>query len=221
MSEMVYVRGDSDSSFEAMTKEQIYTAIVEAVESGTVGDIDTGFVTMIKEMNKGQGLKFWVGTTAEYEAITDKENNVLYIKTDDTTAADISRDFTQVNEAIETIQNNLASLSDQITEVSGGANTHITSVSSTSSLGVVFGAAAAGITIYTVAGVTAGIYPINVPAPSQSSNVAIVTITKASSGSGHMMFEYEGAMYICHFYTNPGGIAYTEWFEITTTSTEA
>lgn len=220
MSETVYVRGDSDSNFIAMTKEEVYAAIVEAVTSGTVGDIDTGFVTTIKELNKGQGLKFWVGTTAEYEAITDKETNVLYIKTDDTSAADISRDFTQVNEAIETIQASLASISDQITEVSGGANTHITSVSSTASLGVVFGAAAAGITIYTVAGVTAGIYPINVPAPSQSSNVAIVTITKAGS-NGHMLFEYEGAMYICHFYSNPGGIAHTEWFEITTTSTEA
>lgn len=103
MPENVFVRGESDSNFEAMTKQQVLTAIVEAVESGTIGDIDTGFVTTIKELNKGQGLKFWVGTSAEYNALEEKENNVLYIKTDDTSPADISA-------AIEALQSDVDAL---------------------------------------------------------------------------------------------------------------
>jgi hypothetical protein len=107
MAENVFVRGESDSSFKAMTKEEVLAAIVQAVEGGTVGDIDTGFVTIIKEQNKGQGLMFWVGTTAEYEALTTKPNNVLYIKTDDTSAADI-------NNAIAAVQSSLGDLNNAI-----------------------------------------------------------------------------------------------------------
>lgn len=100
MSENVYVRGESNSNFEAMTKEEVLAAIVLAIQGGTVGDIDSGFVTMIKEQNKGQGLKFWVGTTAEYNALETTENNCLYIKTDDTSPTDI-------NNAITTLQTSL------------------------------------------------------------------------------------------------------------------
>lgn len=102
MSENVFVRGESNSNFEAMTKEQVLAAIVQAVEGGTVGNIDTGFVTTIKEQNKGQGLMFWVGTSAEYNALTTKPDNVLYIKTDDTSAADINA---AINELYEALQN--------------------------------------------------------------------------------------------------------------------
>lgn len=93
MSEQVNVRGLSDSLYEAMTKQEVITAIVNAVQGGTVGNIDTGFVTTIKELNRGQGLMFWVGTTAEYEAIQNKQENVLYIKTDDTSVQDIEANF--------------------------------------------------------------------------------------------------------------------------------
>jgi hypothetical protein len=108
MSENVFVRGESDSSFEAMTKEEVITAIVNAIEGGTVGDIDTGFVTTIKEQNKGQGLMFWVGTTAEYNALTTKPNNVLYIKTDDTSAQDINNNFEALQASIDQINDSMA-----------------------------------------------------------------------------------------------------------------
>ena len=35
-----------------MTKEQILAAITQAVESHTVSDVDTGFVTTLKEQNE-------------------------------------------------------------------------------------------------------------------------------------------------------------------------
>lgn len=79
-----YALCDSNCKFETMTKEQILTAIAQAVKDGTVGDIDTGFITTIKTIN-GTSLKFFVGTQAEYESLTDSEKNGLFaIITNDT-----------------------------------------------------------------------------------------------------------------------------------------
>ncbi len=103
----IYVRGDNNGNYDGMTKEQILAAIAQAVSGGTIGNIDTGFVTTIKEQNKGQGLMFWVGTTAEYEALEERPNNVLYIKTDDTSASDINAKFAELTTALQTINSNL------------------------------------------------------------------------------------------------------------------
>lgn len=102
MPEKYYVRGDSKSSFESMTKEEILAAITQAVEGGTIGDIDSGFVTKIKEIHNGNNLRFWVGTSAEYNALAETDNNVLYIITDDTSAADINSRFTEHDAQLET-----------------------------------------------------------------------------------------------------------------------
>ena len=104
----IYVRGDNDGNYVGMTKEEILTAITQAISGGTVGDVDTGFVTKIKEQNRGVGLMFWVGTTAEYEAIEEKAENCLYIKTDDTSAADISDNFEQIFTDIANLQSGYA-----------------------------------------------------------------------------------------------------------------
>lgn len=103
----IYVRGDNNGNYEGMTKEEILAAIAQAT-SGTIGDVDTGFVTKIKEQNKGLGLMFWVGTTAEYEALAEKVENCLYIKTDDTSAADVSSNFAQIFTALDNITNEYA-----------------------------------------------------------------------------------------------------------------
>lgn len=100
MAENVFVRGISDSSFEGMTKQEIITAIVNAIQGGTVGNVDTGFVTTIKEQNKGIGLMFWVGTTAEFEALEERPLNTLYIKIDDTSVADINAAIAALQAAI-------------------------------------------------------------------------------------------------------------------------
>lgn len=70
---------------QGMTKEQMITAITQIVESGSVGDIDTGFVTTIKEILHNTGFRIAVGTTAELQALADAglmEDNVLYIPSD-------------------------------------------------------------------------------------------------------------------------------------------
>lgn len=81
----------SNCKYETMTKEQILAAITQAVETGSVGDCDTGFVTKLKEQNAGNYVTFWVGTQAQYNAIETKATNCLYILTDDTTKEDFEK----------------------------------------------------------------------------------------------------------------------------------
>lgn len=83
-----WVLCDDNCKFPAMTKEQILTAIEQACGGGVV-NVDAGFVTTIKEMNKGTGVRFWVGTSAEYNALTDKPENCFCILTDEPTYTDV------------------------------------------------------------------------------------------------------------------------------------
>lgn len=96
-----FVFSENNCKFESLTKEQILSAIEQAVDSGKIKDVDTGFVTKIKEQNKNAGLMFWVGNQAEYNALESKKNNCLYIITDD-----------RRNESIDLIWNNLGQLND-------------------------------------------------------------------------------------------------------------
>lgn len=93
MNENVYARYKNYSFSETFTKEQILDIISQAVENGAVNNVDWGAVSTLREINKNQPLCFWIGTTAEYEAIEQKENNVLYIRTDDTSAAEVKNDI--------------------------------------------------------------------------------------------------------------------------------
>lgn len=108
-----YVRGDSKSLFEGMTKEEILTAIVQAIQSGTIGDVDTGFITRLKEINKGQAFRIWLGTSAEYNALVEAgetEINVLYIKTDDTSAANVSNALASAAERLTALETEVGEL---------------------------------------------------------------------------------------------------------------
>ena len=102
-----YVLCEDNCKFEGMTKEQIYTAITEITASGQIKDVDSGFVTKLKEQNGGQGLQMWIGTQAEYNAIKEKTNNCFYIITDDTTEEDIAATLEEQNENIAAMQEQL------------------------------------------------------------------------------------------------------------------
>lgn len=98
---------DSNCKFETMTKEQIITAIMQAVNEGTIGDIDSGFITTIKAIN-GVGIKFFYGTQAQFNQLTAEEKRNLHaIISDDTTIEGI-------NEAIEELQKNYDELLDRL-----------------------------------------------------------------------------------------------------------
>lgn len=96
-----YVICADGCKFESMTKEQILAAITQAVETGEIKDVDTGFVTTIKEQNSGAGLTFWVGTSAEYNALETKATNCFYIITDDTYSDNINTAIEEMCKQLE------------------------------------------------------------------------------------------------------------------------
>lgn len=86
-----YCMCGNNCKYETMTKEQILAAIVQAVETGTIMDVDTGFVTRLKEQNSGTYISFWIGTKEQYNRLTNKDKNCLYIISDDTTTEDLRK----------------------------------------------------------------------------------------------------------------------------------
>ena len=105
-----------------MTKEQIITAIQQIVETGEVEDLDSGFVTTLKEKNHGIGLSVWVGTNAEYQQVSPKEENTLYIRTD-------VDDLTTITNSISTLSSDLSTLSGTVSGLSTTVSGHTTSIS--------------------------------------------------------------------------------------------
>ena len=109
-----HVIADDKTKAESMTKEQILAAIAQAIGTGTISDIDTGFVTRIKELNRNIGLKFWIGTTAEYNAIATKEQNCFYILTDDTELDDIETAVSGFQSEIDNLAQSVSDLNDTV-----------------------------------------------------------------------------------------------------------
>ena len=100
----VYVICDNNCKYEGLTKEQILTAIAQAVEKGTITDVDTGFITTVKTIN-GTGLKFFVGEQHEYEALTDEQKQGLFaIITNDTTREGLLNSIKSLEESVETLE---------------------------------------------------------------------------------------------------------------------
>jgi len=93
-----YVYCEDNCKFEGMTKQQVINAITEAT-GATPTSVDDAFITMIKEQNGNRNLKFWVGTQAQYNALTPA-NDVVYIITDGDALGDISARVTNTESDI-------------------------------------------------------------------------------------------------------------------------
>ena len=103
----VYVICDQNCKFESMTKEQILTAIAQAVETGEIKDVDTGFVTTIKTIS-GTPLRFFVGEQSEYDALTEEDKkNLFAIISNDTTKEGILAYLAELDNAIKDTNANL------------------------------------------------------------------------------------------------------------------
>jgi hypothetical protein len=103
----VYVICDANCKWEGMTKEQILTAITQAVNNSNIGDIDTGFVQTIKTIN-GIGLRFFVGTQAQYNALSaDAKQNLFAIITDDAAKENIETLLNSILDDINSINNRI------------------------------------------------------------------------------------------------------------------
>ena len=82
MAKKYYCLCDSNCKYETMTAEQIMAAIQQAAQLGLVYDPDAAVVTKVREKNGGQSLSFWLGTQAQYNAISKKDQYCYYIITD-------------------------------------------------------------------------------------------------------------------------------------------
>lgn len=103
---------DSNCKFETMTKEQILAAIAEATGYTSV-NVDDAFISKIKEQNKGGSVTIWRGTTAEYNALEERDENCIYIKTDDTALADIGEYCGQLYTNIQSVDTKLNETNDK------------------------------------------------------------------------------------------------------------
>lgn len=104
MSVKKYCYCENNCKYETLSKEEILAAIANAIETGTVGDCDTGFITTIKTIN-GQPLKFFVGTQSEYAALTvSQKQNLFAIITDDTTKEGILAAINELAEDVEALK---------------------------------------------------------------------------------------------------------------------
>ena len=99
-----YVYCADNCKFEGMTKEQILTAIEQAISTGEIKDVDSGFITTIKEQNAQSGLKFWVGTIAEFNALTEMQDDCLYIFTDENIVEDIDAAFVELEKRTAAVE---------------------------------------------------------------------------------------------------------------------
>lgn len=85
----VYAVCGKNCFYETLTREQILTAIAQAVETGEIGDIDAGFVQTIKTIN-GVPLKFFVGTQSLYDTLSEEDKqNLFALITDDTSSEEL------------------------------------------------------------------------------------------------------------------------------------
>lgn len=114
----------SNCKYETMTKEQILAAIAQAVQTGEIGDVDTGFVTKIKEMNSGKYVSLWVGSVAAYNALQNRDPNWIYLRTDATDFEDLQKAVVQLTQQVDALENEMHSLNaDRESEIAAAAKT--------------------------------------------------------------------------------------------------
>ena len=117
---------EANCKFETMTKEQILDAIAQAAAGGLVFDTEAAFITKVKELNTGSFVTFWVGTTAQYNALASKDANCIYIKTDDTRDEDIAAAFTALQNVSNAQEERMNAFETKLAKKSDVSHTHTT-----------------------------------------------------------------------------------------------
>lgn len=102
----VFILDKNSNAFEGMTKEQILSAITQAVKDGTISDVDSGFVTKIQEKNGKEPLQFWVGSMAEFQGLP-KTENTLYLLSDDPTIDDLTATVDEYKQQFDQLQSDV------------------------------------------------------------------------------------------------------------------
>lgn len=107
-----YVTREDGVRSEGLTKEQIYELI-----NGTTGKIpegvDEAFITKLREINKNGNISLWVGSNAEYNDIEVKDDNAVYIVTNDTFYTDLETQINDLNTRISAYESELVSVQNE------------------------------------------------------------------------------------------------------------
>lgn len=109
-----FVICDDNCKFEGMTKEQIITAIEQAISTGNITDVDAGFITKIKEQNKQLDLSFWVGTQEEYNAIETKKDNCFYIINNSGNISELKATVDNIKKQIDLMNTGIDAFTDDV-----------------------------------------------------------------------------------------------------------
>ncbi len=111
----VYALDSHNNYVPTMSKEDILAAIQTAAAGGSFEGFDnTAFVSRLKEINKNSSFSVWVGTQAEYNAVTEKQSNVLYLITDDPLCDDLPNAVDSIKKSFEEIETAITKQSDKI-----------------------------------------------------------------------------------------------------------
>lgn len=104
-----YCYCENNCKYETLSKEQILTAIANAIETGSVGNCDTGFITTIKTIN-GLPLRFFIGEQADYEALSaDDKKNLFALITNDTTKESLLKSISEMQTDLKELTDGLRS----------------------------------------------------------------------------------------------------------------
>lgn len=99
--DQVYALDAGGNKIATLTTAQILEAIAEAIETGQVPSELKAFIDAIKEQNKGKGLKFWIGTQAEFLALESTSDDIIYFINDSTNLLELSNALEQLEEQLQ------------------------------------------------------------------------------------------------------------------------
>jgi hypothetical protein len=109
MSVKKYCYCENNCKYETLDKEEILTAIAQAVATGKIGDCDTGFITTLKTIN-GLPLRFFIGEQSEYAALSaDDKKNLFALITNDTTKEGLLKSISEMQTDLKELTDGLRS----------------------------------------------------------------------------------------------------------------
>lgn len=121
----VYAICANNCQYETYTKEQFLTILQQAIETGSLENIDTstGFIASVNDQNKNVGWRFWFGTQAEYnnlKAASGLQDNTWYFITDDTTLTDLGKQVMELTTALEEVKTKITALTTELADCRKG-----------------------------------------------------------------------------------------------------
>ena len=99
---------------EGLTKEQVYE-LIQGTTGKVPAGVNEGFITKLREQRAQADVSIWVGSNAEYNALETKDDNVLYVVTDDPFFQEFDERMKVIEDSIATIDSTLKTMMDQKT----------------------------------------------------------------------------------------------------------